>query len=385
MPHDFDAGSWPAGYHQPQIQKSTPVEDTEPQGRGSSGRSTKIVAWFALAAAGAAFGWAGSSYAIYSNLHNVPESSFSGEVAPAQTSDGAKLPVESVFTVAVNNGVQQGIGSAVALDSNHLVTNAHVVTMDGAVDDARFEVQDSNGVEYTAELVGLDKASDIAVLAVAEANFTPMEFASSTELQPGTAVTAIGAPLGLANTVTTGTLSANSRVVTAGEGESAVAILALQTDAAINSGNSGGALLDSEGRLIGINAAIATSGTSTGSIGIGYAIPSEYVARVAKELLDHGEASHGQLGAKLTTEPSLDGNFENGAQIEELVSGGAAERAGLRKGDVLVRLGERTVASSKEAFAAVREQAGGAAVNVSIVRDGEEHRVSLTLDSADSD
>lgn len=385
MPHDFDAGSWPAGYHQSQAQKGTPPEAAEPQRQDSSARSTKIVAWLALAAAGAAFGWAGSSYAIYSNLHNVPESSFSGEVAPAQSSDGAKLPVESVFTVAVNNGVQQGIGSAVALDSNHLVTNAHVVTMDGAVDDAKFEVQDSNGVEYTAELVGLDKASDIAVLAVAEANFTPMEFASSTELQPGTAVTAIGAPLGLANTVTTGTLSANSRVVTTGEGESAVAILALQTDAAINSGNSGGALLDSEGRLIGINAAIATSGTSTGSIGIGYAIPSEYVARVAKELLDHGEASHGQLGAKLTTEPSLDGNFENGAKIEELVSGGAAECAGLRKGDVLVRLGERTVASSKEAFAAVREQAGGAAVNVSIVRDGEEHRVSLTLDSADSD
>lgn len=381
MPHEYDTGSWPAGYSPPQTEEHG-VRPYSQNGREKSSGGTQIVAWLSLATAGIALGAAVGSYDAYSSLHNAPAASFSGEVSSATNPDGAKLPVESVVTVAVNSGQQRGIGSAVALDSHHLVTNAHVVTMDGAVSDAKFEVQDSSGVEYTAKLVGLDRTSDIAVLEVAEADFTPMEFAESAKLQPGTAVTAIGAPLGLANTVTRGTLSANSRVVTVGGGESAVAILTLQTDAAINSGNSGGALLDDEGRLIGINAAIATSGTSTGSIGIGYAIPSEYVARVAKEILEHGEATHGQLGAKLSTATSLDGNFENGARVDELTPGEAAEQAGLRKGDVLVKFGDRSVASSREAFAAVREQAAGATVEATIMRGGKEQRLSITLGEA---
>jgi putative serine protease PepD len=247
---------------------------------------------------------------------------------------------------------------------------------------------------------------------------TPVEFASSADLNVGDETIAVGAPLGLANTVTTGIVSALNRSIEIassaapesgdadedqqqdpqeqgspfqfdfGQGQApqasgeSIKIAVIQTDAAINPGNSGGALVDSEGKLIGINVAIATAGGSSGgagSIGVGFAIPSDIAQRITDEIIENGEATHGLLGANVLSAAQVEGSTISGAYIEEAVEGGAAAAAGLRKGDVVTAFNGVPVTESVDLTAQVRAAAAESEATVTFVRDGETQTVDVTL------
>jgi putative serine protease PepD len=222
---------------------------------------------------------------------------------------------------------------------------------------------------------------------------TPATFADSDSVQVGDLAVAIGAPLGLSDTVTDGIISATNRAVTTGSAQDdATVIDALQTDAAINPGNSGGALVDAAGEVVGINTAIASvaSGipgqeSQSGSIGVGFAIPSNTAQRIAEEIVQTGSATHAVLGVRAQTAASdTNGEVGTGAQIVQVEDAGAAASAGLRAGDVVTAVGDRAVTTSTELTAAVRSAAPGDEVTLTVRRDGRTSTVDVTLGSSDS-
>ncbi|MBF0815563.1 PDZ domain-containing protein [Microbacterium paludicola] len=323
----------------------------------------------------------------------------------------------SVVTIDVQDQSQAGSGSGVILsEDGYVVTNTHVVTLGGATASPSIRVTTSDGRIYQAEVVGTDPTYDLAVIKLVDAeNLTPVEFADSSKLNVGDTTVALGAPLGLPNTVTTGIVSALNRSIEIAsaaapdsgdetqpapeeeEPESpfrfdngqpeetvpnqSISISVIQTDAAINHGNSGGALVDSQGRLIGINVAIASSGGSeeSGSIGVGFAIPSNIVQRISDELIADGEATHGLLGA--TVQPaSVDENATtSGALIAQVTPGGAAAEAGLRKGDIVTEFNGVRIGTATDLTAQVRAVAAGSDATLTYVRGGESHTVDVTL------
>jgi putative serine protease PepD len=338
----------------------------------------------------------------------------------------ASKATPSVVTISVRSDVGGGTGSGVVIDDRgHIVTNTHVVTLDGAASDPTITVTTSDGRVLPATIVGTDPIMDLAVIAVDPAADLPaVELADSGDLNVGDQTIAIGAPLGLAGTVTSGIVSALNRSITVAssavpEGQSStepeeesdgdssdpfdffnfdipgqtstktatstIQLAVIQTDTAINPGNSGGALLDDQGRLIGINVAIASaSSSSSGDIGIGFAIPSNVVKRVAGELIANGSASHGLLGASVanvTEDPAQTDAGVVGASIVELVAGGAAETAGLQVGDIVVDFDGSPITSKNDLTAQVRTHAAGASASVTVVRDGESKTVEVTLGS----
>lgn len=331
------------------------------------------------------------------------------QVAESGTSTGAEgvstsiteRVRQSVVTVNVEAADAAGSGSGVAVASGgYLVTNNHVVSLDGQATDARITVTTADGRILAAELVGTDPAADLAVLRV-DADLPVLEFAAE---QPavGEQAIAVGAPLGLSNTVTEGIVSAIGRGLAIGSAEpdeespyrfwsqqgpeepqQTIAVPVLQTDAPINPGNSGGALVDAEGRLIGINVAIATAGdTSTeevaGSIGIGFAIEGELVQRVVEEIIADGSATHGQLGATVSdqTDPEIG---VSGAMIQEVIADGAADSAGLVAGDVITAVEGRPVGNATDLTAFVRSAAAGSEVELNVLRDGAVETVAVQL------
>ena len=318
----------------------------------------------------------------------------------------AAKALPSVVTVSVGSGSSGGSGSGVVLTSDGMIlTNAHVVTLDGKANNVSIEVKTSDGSVSKAKIVGVDPTNDLAVIK-ATGVFTPIEFADSSMVNVGDNVVAIGAPLGLEESVTTGILSALNRTIQVassaspngslqlwnGSGAAQVSLRVLQTDAAINPGNSGGALLNAKGQLIGINVAIATAGDSnsnsqSGSIGVGFSIPSNIAKRISDELIKSGSASHALLGALVSDAATSESAaaFSNGAKIEKLTPGGAAERGGLKAGDVVIEFNGQSIASASELTAAVRLEKANSKATIVVVRAGEEVRVSLTLgDAADA-
>ena len=318
----------------------------------------------------------------------------------------AAKALPSVVTVSVGSGSSGGSGSGVVLTSDGMIlTNAHVVTLDGKANNVSIEVKTSDGSVSKAKIVGVDPTNDLAVIK-ATGVFTPIEFADSSKVNVGDNVVAIGAPLGLEESVTTGILSALNRTIQVassaspngslqlwnGSGAAQVSLRVLQTDAAINPGNSGGALLNAKGQLIGINVAIATAGDSnsnsqSGSIGVGFSIPSNIAKRISDELIKSGSASHALLGALVSDAATSESAaaFSNGAKIEKLTPGGAAERGGLKAGDVVIEFNGQSIASASELTAAVRLEKANSKATIVVVRAGEEVRVSLTLgDAADA-
>jgi putative serine protease PepD len=339
-----------------------------------------------------------------------------------QTTAIATKVVPSVVTIAATSDAGSGTGSGVVLsEDGYVVTNTHVVTLDGATGDAQIRVTTADGRVYDAEVVGTDPMYDLAVIKLTDAEgLTPIEFADSSELNVGDSTIAVGAPLGLANTVTTGIVSALNRSISIassaapesgdeeqqapeepeegqegpfrfdfGQGQQqqtptqTISIAVIQTDAAINPGNSGGALVDSDGRLIGINVAIATAGGSTtegsGSIGVGFSIPSDIVQRITDEIIDSGEATHGLLGASVQPAAAVEDATISGAYIAELVSGGAAEAAGLEVGDVVTEFNGVPITDATDLTAQVRAAAAGSDAELTFVRDGESRTVDVTL------
>ena len=325
----------------------------------------------------------------------------------------------SVVTISVTDSAGSGgTGSGVVLsEDGYILTNNHVVTLDGAASTPQIQVRDNNGHLFTATVVGTDPTVDMAVIKLDNASgMTPIEWADSAQLNVGDVTIAMGAPLGLAGTVTTGIISALNRSIqiasTAapqdnsgaepdssnpfdffnfdlGQGQSGsggatttINIPVIQTDAAINPGNSGGALLDASGKLIGINVAIANAGSASGqsgSIGVGFALPSNLAKRISSEIIATGTASHGLLGAKVSDAASAEGSTTVGGRLEEIISGGAAEKAGLKAGDVVLKFNGYPVTDASDLTALVRTSAAEETVIVQILRDGKTQDVTVTL------
>ncbi|MCW2604415.1 MAG: putative serine protease PepD [Pseudonocardiales bacterium] len=320
----------------------------------------------------------------------------SGQTATPAALDGSVSAAAakirpSVVTIQVAGGSEQGTGSGVILTADgYILTNNHVVSVAGT--GGTMTVQLGDGTTAAATLVGTDASSDLAVIKIDAANLTPATFASSAKLVVGQSVVAVGAPLGLSDTVTSGIVSNTARPVRSGDNNDAV-FNAVQTDAAINPGNSGGPLVDLNGEVVGINAAIATESTggvqvpgqssSTGNIGIGFAIPADEATRVADELIKTGKATHAVLGvsagatASSTTTPST-----AGAVLKTVDSGGAGAKAGLKAGDIVTKIGDQRVNDVDGLIAAVRAHAPGEQVDITYVRDGKAATVSVTLGSA---
>lgn len=314
----------------------------------------------------------------------------------------------SVVTVDVSSSNGAGNGSGVFISSDgYILTNTHVLTLDGSASSVSIEVKTYDGHVYSAKVIGTDPINDLAVIKVStNAIFTPIVFADSAKLNVGDRVVAIGAPLGLANTVTEGIVSALNRTISVasaaapensqsgqgglqffnGNGQ-AVNLRVIQTDAAINPGNSGGALVDEQGRLIGINVAIASAGNSSGqsgNIGVGFAIPANVAARISKEIIKTGKASHALLGAAVSDSVSSSKGFSVGAEVKQITAGGAADKAGVKVGDVVVKFNGDPISTAGELTAAVRQQPAGAEATVELLRNGKTITLNVVLgDAAD--
>lgn len=273
---------------------------------------------------------------------------------------------------------QTSLGSGVVLSADgYILTNNHVV--DGA--DALEVV--AEGETYEAKLIGTDPSSDLAVIKVDGATLKPIELGNSADLVVGEWVMAAGSPFGMEQSVSTGIVSAVNRSY-ADEESGAIYTNMIQTDAAINSGNSGGALVDAEGKLIGINTLImSTSGTSSG---VGFAIPVDYAAGIAEQIIQGKSPSHAQMGVSMiTVNDQIAQRFglesTEGAYINSLVSGGAADKAGLKEGDVIVKVDGDEIISSSDLVLAVRAHNPGDQVQVTYLRDGKEETTTVTLGS----
>jgi putative serine protease PepD len=297
----------------------------------------------------------------------------------------------SVVTIRVAGQNSAGNGSGVVLTSDgYIVTNAHVVTIGGSTDDVGLSVRTNWGEVFPATLIGVDPTNDLAVIKIESTKpLTPMVFADSTKINVGDQVVAIGAPLGFEATVTRGIVSALNRTIQVASSENPeeqglqfwsgstvppVNLGVIQTDAAINPGNSGGALVNDKGELVGINVAIAKTGSSaeSGSIGVGFAIPANVAKRISDDIIANGSATHGVLGVLVTDSMSSDSGsaFPVGALIVEVTPGGAADKIGLLAGDVVVRLNDKLVTKSSELTSAVRQERKGTLVEIEILRDG---------------
>ena len=297
----------------------------------------------------------------------------------------------SVVMIKVNGG--QGTGSGFIIRGGYIVTDNHVVTLDNQVSNAAIRVYFSNGTSVRGRLVGRDPYADIAIIkADAPGRLPALTLGNSAGVAVGDPVIAIGSPLGLADTVTSGIVSAVNRPVQPGQASGTtpeVYFDAIQTDAPINPGNSGGPLVNAKGQVIGVDAAIDTlgsnplTGTEGGSIGLGFAIPINQARRVAVELIRTGHSAHAVLGANVNV-----GWGGNGAQITSsktaITPGGPAAAAGLRSGDVIIRFGRQPVANANALLDAVRSATPGSKVRVTFSRAGRQHTATLRLGSAQS-
>ncbi|QDB80292.1 PDZ domain-containing protein [Georgenia sp. 311] len=287
----------------------------------------------------------------------------------------------SVVAIDVAGAEGAGQGSGVVIDTEgHVLTNSHVV--DGAQE---MSVTLADGRIYQAELVGQDETTDLAVVQIVDppADLSPATLGTSSDLAVGQAVLAMGNPLGLDSTATTGIISALDRPVVTQSRTESVVTNAIQVDAAVNPGNSGGPLFDAQGRVIGINSSIATlsnGGGQAGSIGLGFAIPVDQAATVAEQLIENGEAEHAFLGVGLAdTDVEVDGVTRDGAGIGSVEQGSPAADAGLERGDVVTAIDGRPVDSAASLTGYVRQYTSGESATLTVVRDGKAQDVQVTL------
>ncbi|WP_434993653.1 S1C family serine protease [Arthrobacter sp. Ld5] len=407
-----------------------------PAGRRGAGARTRVgLATFAAGVLAAGLVGGGVAAAGLNALDDGPAAGIS-QAAPesivvnntddVNTITGAAVKASpSVVTLAVSGGSSGGSGSGIILDTDgHILTNTHVVTLGGQVSDPTVEVKLNDGRVFPATVVGTDPLSDLAVVKIDAPDLTAATLGDSDELNVGDTAIAIGAPLGLSGTVTDGIVSTLNRTISVAssavpeeqpdsaqsdDGESfdflppggsggqqpqsqgSIYLNVIQTDAAINQGNSGGALVDADGRIIGVNVAIASggsggSGESTGNIGVGFSIPINYADRIAREIIAEGEATHGFLGVSVTPAGS-DGSqsastFSSGALVERVEPGSPAEDAGLQAGDVITKVDTYTISDPQSLTAAVRIQPVGQQVPLEVVRDGASRTVDVTLAQA---
>ena len=322
----------------------------------------------------------------------VPASNSSG----TDWTDVAAAVSPAVVTIQTQGASSGGTGSGVIYDAQgDIVTNYHVIA--SVLGGGQIQVTLADGRLYSAKVIGHDKTTDLAVIRLDDppSNLTVARFASSANLEVGAPVMAIGAPLGLSNTVTTGIVSALNRPVEVSVDEDSssqdsqassdlVVTNAIQIDASINPGNSGGPLFDTSGAVIGINSSIKSLATSSdgqaGSIGLGFAIPSDLVVSVADQLIASGTASHGMLGVTVKAATTTVGSDTYvGAEVQDVSAGSGASAAGIRAGDVIVKVEGQEVTSPKQLIGYVRRYKAGDTVTMTIVRDGQTQDVSVRI------
>lgn len=291
------------------------------------------------------------------------------------------LPSTVQISAELDGQAGGATGSGFILDrEGHVVTNNHVVA--GAADsDAGITILDQNGNRYAAELVGRSPVYDLAVLYVAEArDMEPAALGESGILKIGEGVVALGSPLGLSSTVTSGIVSALDRPVTTGSARDSLSYInAVQTDAAINPGNSGGPLVNLRGQVVGVNSAIATAGGGmgeAGNIGVGFAIPVEQVRVTADQILTDGEARYPVIGAQVNTAQTE----EVGGLVVEVMPGTPAEEAGLREDDLITAVAGDRVTDGIALIVAIRTHRPGDTVEFTVQRGGQERQIDITLD-----
>ncbi len=400
------------------FQPAQPRQSTQPVQSGNMNRASRraassdtvrTVTTAAIAALVSAALCLGVGYAaITSGAVKVPTTSSLASVNSNESGSGsatvksgeapdwkavAKEVSESVVSIQaqVSGGIASGSGAI--LDSNgNIVTNNHVIS--GAT---QIQVTLSNGQMYSAQIVGTDTTTDLAVIKLDNPpeNLKGVEFADSDTLAVGESVMAVGNPLGYDDTATTGIVSALNRPVTVmDDDQNDIVTNAVQIDAAINPGNSGGPTFNAAGQVIGINSSIAStsssssSSSSAGSIGIGFAIPSNLVKRVANEIMENGSVTHVALGVTIKSDTvEADGVTRAGVRISPgtlgsaaVVKGGPADKAGLKSGDTIVAFNDHAVGSVASLLGFVRAAALGDQVKLTIVRDSKTMDIDVTLD-----
>ena len=362
-----------------------------PQNGGSArsnGRKVGVLTAAALVLLGGGVGGAiggamasNSDAGVVNALKEAPASS--GKPSPEGSIESvADKVLPSVVSIMVETGNTGEQGSGSLLSSDGLVlTNFHVV---GAAEKpgAVLAVRLNDGQVHEADYVAGDPSSDIAVIKIRDVKgLTPIQLGNSDDLKVGQTVVAIGSPLGLTSTVTSGIVSAKNRPVRAGgeNGGTQTIIDAIQTDAAINPGNSGGPLVDLAGNLIGINSVISTTSEKSGSIGLGFAIPINQARRIADELIEKGKATRSIINASIDSRPSV-----LGARIVRVVDGGAADRAGLKAGDIVVKVGDRSISNGDGLIAAIRSHQVGETVKLTVLDENgkNERQVDVTIEAA---
>lgn len=400
-------------------QTPTPPPPAPPSGQGEKGRPRprRRLAETAGVALLAAVLASGGTYAVTQSRDNggvvATQSSSSTTTNPNANSSptvvqanalapdwSAVAKAVSPSVVSINVTTQQGgdAGSGVVFDaSGHILTNNHVVAAASGNSQATLTVTLADGRTYAATIVGTDPSTDLAIIKLTNgpSDLTPITLGDSSALTVGDPVMAVGNPLGLSGTVTTGIVSALNRPVsTGGAGQSpqgnqapaeAVVTNAIQTSAAINPGNSGGALVNAKGQLIGINSAIASlgqssSGSQSGNIGIGFAIPVKEAKSIAGQLITSGKAEHAFLGVSTSDTTITDGSAKRaGAQVVKIDSGTPAAKAGLKPGDVITAVNGEPVDSATALVGQVRQLAAGDQAKLTVFRGGAKQTIDVTL------
>lgn len=298
---------------------------------------------------------------------------------------------KSVVSIQARGAEGEALGSGFVYKDDYIVTNNHVVAP-GDSAQSEINVVFHDGASVEAKIVGRDPITDIAVLKLSTKpdGLTPLPIGDSNGLKVGEPVMALGNPLGLADTVTTGIVSALNRPVatqqkgSSGEADISTITNAIQVDAAVNPGNSGGPLINAAGKFIGVNSSIATMPTAgeqqAGSIGIGFAIPATQAVYIADQLISSGKAKHAYLGVTITSgSVENDGITTGAAVVSKVESGSPASAAGLREGDAIIKAGGTTVNSAISLQALVRAQKDGQDLPLTIVRGGKTQNITVSL------
>lgn len=377
----YQASSYPAPSY------PAPASPGSPRGPRMIRRSTAAVLAVLGLLTGLILGAVGARE--YFGLGDVsaapPPSTSTVDVRPPDSVAGiaqAVLPSTVYIEAATATGASSGTG-LVLREDGYIVTNNHVI--DVAAGGGRIQVTFADGIVEVAEVVGRTSDYDLAVLRVERTGLDALPLADSDSVMVGDPVVAVGAPLGLEGTVTSGIVSALNRAVTAGSDTETSFINAIQTDAAINPGNSGGPLVNAAGEVIGINTAIAQAsglGATTGSIGLGFAIPSNQVRRTTDQLIENGRATYPIIGIMLDGRHQGEGVMVATAATdgnEPVTDGGPGDQAGIQPGDIILAIDGRPMTSPDEVIVYVRAHAPGDAVTLTIRRGGKDQEVEIVL------
>jgi putative serine protease PepD len=353
-----------------------------------------VVAVVVALAAGVFLGWGIGRSSATTTATSSNSTTAAQEVSACDAITVSNQVLPAVVTVSAVGSAGGGTGTGEIISSDgYIVTNNHVIS--AAVDGGKISVLTSGGVDSPAQLVGRDPRSDLAVLKVTASSSLPtVPWGDSAKVVVGQPVVALGAPLGLSGTVTSGIVSALGRTVPVpgDDGQTAILANSIQTDASINPGNSGGALVNCSGDLIGINSAIATVPNSAGqsgggSVGIGFAIPSDFAHSIVDQIIATGHVTYPYFGISVAPIPPAAAEklkVSDGLYVVSVVPGGPSATAGLQEGDVITQIDGKPATNADTLVQTVMTTKAGQKVDVTYVRGGETKTTSVTLETPPS-